>query len=256
MINFETLGRPVVFAFITWRHFYQIVYHCLARLRVLALPPVRNVLQRQIYFTGVQALGALTLIALIAGIVITTQITSLVGSHSSLTARILLWTLVRELGPLLSAIVVIARSSTAMASELAMMRIRGELDNLRRLGIDPLDYLIVPRVIGMTVSMIAITFYFQMIAIVAGLGFAALVGEFSFIQSLSSVFDLLDLTEVLASLVKALVFGVVIAGTSCLYGLRVQPSVTDLPRAVTRAVLQNIVMLFLLDAVITYLFFV
>jgi phospholipid/cholesterol/gamma-HCH transport system permease protein len=243
-------------AFYYWRGFLSLLGYALRRLHVLRLAPVRRVFHRQIYFTGVQALGSVGLIALVAGVVITTQIASLLGAASpTLTARILLWTLVRELGPLLSAIVVIARSSAATASELANMQLRGELDSLRRLGIEPLDYLVVPRIAGITVAVVAVTFYFQAIAVVSGLGFISLVRDFSFGRGLENVVDLLSLTEVSVSLLKALVFGLVIAATSCLYGLRVERSVTDIPRAVTRAVLQNVLTLFLLDALVTYVFF-
>src|SRR5258707_15378962 len=99
------------------------------------------------------------------------------------------------------------------------MRIRGELDSLRRMGIEPLDYLIVPRIAGITLAVVAVTFYFQVIAVVGGLGFAAFVRDFSFIKGLESVMALLDLREVSVSLFKALVFGLVISVTSCLYGL-------------------------------------
>ncbi len=257
IINPDSLGRPVVSALLYWRDFFDMLHHVLRRLWVLRLPPVRSVFQRQIYFSGVQAIGAVSMIAIIAGVVITTQITSLVGTaNPGVTARILLWTLVRELGPLLSAIVVIARSSAATASELATMGVRGEIDNVRRLGIDPLDYLVVPRVAGITIAVVAITFYFQTIAIVGGFGFAAFVRDFSFVRGLASIVDLLSLTDVLVSLLKAFVFGLVISVTSCLYGLRVGRSFTDIPRAVTRAVLQNVMTLFLIDVVITYIFFV
>ena len=257
IVNPESLGRPLATAFYYWRGFLSLVGYATRRLHVLRLAPVQRVFHRQIYFTGVQALGAVGLIALIAGVVITTQIVSLLGAaNPNLTSRILLWTLVRELGPLLTAIVIIARSSAATASELANMQLRGELDNLRRLGIEPLDYLVVPRIAGITVAVVAVTFYFQAIAIVSGLGFIALVRDFSFGRGLQSVVELLTLTEVSVSLLKAFVFGLVIAATSCLYGLRVERSVTDIPRAVTRAVLQNVLTLFLLDALITYLFFI
>jgi len=257
LIDAESLGRPFVAAFLYWRGFFVLLRTVVARLHVLALPPVRSVFQRQIYFTGVEAMGAVSMIAIIAGVVITTQITSLVGTaNPGVTARVLLWTLVRELGPVLSAIVVIARSSAATASELATMRIRGEIENLARLGIDPLDYLVVPRVAAVTLAVVAVTFYFQTIAVVSGFGFAAFVRDFSFWNGLASVVGLLSLTEVLVSLLKAFVFGLVISITSCFYGLRAEGSFTDIPRAVTRAVLQNVLTLFLLDAVMSYVFFV
>ena len=256
IITPEAFGRPLLAAYIYWRDTLSLLRYALRRLYLLHRAPVRSVLQRQIYFSGVQAMPAVGLIAVIAGVVITTQIISLVGAaNPGVTSRILLWTLVRELGPLLSAIVIIARSSAATASELANMRLHGELDNLRRLGIEPLDYLILPRIAGITIAVVAVTFYFQAIALVSGLGFTALMRDFSFARGLQNVVALLSLTEFAVSLLKAFVFGLVISVTSCLYGMRVERSVTDIPRAVTRAVLQNVLTLFLLDAVITWIFF-
>jgi phospholipid/cholesterol/gamma-HCH transport system permease protein len=257
LINPEGIGRPLLAAFLHWRGFLGLLRYTAGRLQFLRRGPVREVFYRQIYFTGVQALGAVAFIALIAGSVITTQITSLIGAgNPGVTAKILLWTLVRELGPLLSAIVIIARSSAATASELANMRLRGELDDLRRLGIEPLDYLIVPRIAGIALAVVAVTFYFQAIAVVSGLAFTALVHDFSFVRGLESVVALLSVREVLISVLKALVFGLVIGATSCLYGLHGERSITDIPRSVTRAVLQNVLTLFLLDAVVTWIFFV
>ena len=168
----------------------------------------------------------------------------------------MLWTVVRELGPLLSAIVIIARSSSATASELASMKIRGELDSLRLMGISPGKYLVVPRIAGITFSVVAVTFYFQITAIVMGYAFASLTGAMPFVKSISGVLSTLTMTEALVSLLKALVFGLVIAISSCYYGLKVTGSVTAVPRAATGAVMRNLLTIFLLDGVITYAFFV
>jgi phospholipid/cholesterol/gamma-HCH transport system permease protein len=102
---------------------------------------------------------------------------------------------------------------------------------------------------------VAVTFYFQMIAILIGLWFAALVQPVSFVANLSGVLALLSLYEVAASLAKALAFGLVIAATSCYYGLSARGTVTAVPRAATAAVMRNLVTVFLLDGVLTYAFF-
>src|SRR5687768_558132 len=96
IINPEAIGRPAVAALVYWRGFFELLRYTLLHLPVLRLAPVRDVFHRQIYFTGVQAMGAVSMIAIIAGAVITTQITSLVGTaNPGVTARVLLWTLVR-----------------------------------------------------------------------------------------------------------------------------------------------------------------
>jgi len=255
-INLERIGGAVLRTTDYWKGFNELLFYSLRRLGALGRPPVRLVFFKQIYFTGIEALGAVTIIAALSGIVITTQVTSLVGQNIALTAKVMLWMVVRELGPLLSAIVVIARSSSAVASELASMKIGGEIDDLRFMGISPGDYLVVPRIAGITLSVVAVTFFFQMTAIVMGYAFAAAIGFMPFIKSLSGVVSTLSLIEVLVSLLKAFVFGLVISITSCYYGLRVTGTVTAIPRAAARAVMRNLLTVFLLDGIISYAFFV
>lgn len=251
----ERTGRSLLG--IAWyaQGFLALLRYLATHLSALAVAPTRLVFFKQIYFTGIEAVGALSFIAVLSGIVITTQITSLVGVNATLTAKILLWTVVRELGPLLTAIVIIARSSSATASELAGMKIRGELDSLRHMGIEPMDYLIVPRIAGITLSVMAVTFYFQMLAIVAGIGFTTLTHGIPFGGTLGSVVSLLTLGEVLASFFKTLVFGLVISITSCYYGLRAPATATAIPQAATAAVVRNLLTVFFLDGLITYAVF-
>lgn len=251
----EKIGRVVLEALRDGVGFFALLRQAAGRWRALGRWPVRQVFYKQIYFTGIEALGAISVIATLAGIAITTQIVSLAGADKALTSRIMLWTIVRELGPLFAAIVVTARSSSATASELAGMSIRGELDSLRRLGIAPLDYLVVPRVAGITVAIMAVTVYFQFIAIITGFAFTALVYQSSFFTPLADVVSILSLHEVSISLLKGLVFGLVISGISCLYGLRVQHSITAVPRAATGAVMRNLIAVFFLDGVISYVAF-
>ncbi len=256
LLNPGRIGRAVLGATDYWKGFHELFFYSLRRLGALGRPPVRQVLFKQIYFTGIEALGAVTVIAALSGIVVTTQVTSLVGQDIALTAKIMLWTVVRELGPLLSAIAIIARSSSATASELASMKIRGEIDHLRFMGIAPGDYLLVPRVAGITLSVVAVTFYFQMTAIVMGYAFAAATGSLPFVKSITGVISTLSMIEVLVSLLKAFVFGLVISITSCYYGLRATGTVTAIPRAATGAVMRNLLTVFLLDGIISYVFFV
>lgn len=254
-LHSERLGRNALGVAWYTRGFFTLLHYLATHLSALARTPTRRVLLKQVYFTGIEALGVVSFIAVLSGIVITTQVTSLVGVNATLTAQMLLWTVVRELGPLLTALVVIARSSSAAASELAGMKIRGELDSLRQMGIEPLDYLIVPRIVGITLSVVAVTFYFQMLAIVAGIGFTALTHGIPFGATLESVVSLLTLGEVGASFFKTLVFGLVISITSCYYGLRAPATATAIPQAATAAVVRNLLTVFLLDGVITYAVF-
>jgi len=95
---------------------------------------IRTVLLKQIYFTGLEASGIIVTIAVILGAVIITQVVSLIGDNGSLTGKILVWVVLRELAPLLTAIIIIARSGTAIAAELGSMKINGDIDALEMLG--------------------------------------------------------------------------------------------------------------------------
>lgn len=256
LLNPGRIGRAAFGFTEYWRAFGELLVYAAVHIGALRRPPVRLVLLRQIYFSGIEALGAVTVIALLTGIVITTQVTSILGQRILVLAQIMLWTIVRELGPLFAAIVVIARSSSAAASELASMKIRGEIDYLRLLGISPGDYLVVPRIVGITFSVIAVTFYFQVVAIVGGYAFAAFLGYLPFGKSISGVLTTLTMTEALVSLLKAVVFGLVISITSCYYGFKATGTVTAVPQAATGALIRNLLTIFLLDGVITYAFFV
>jgi phospholipid/cholesterol/gamma-HCH transport system permease protein len=252
----EWIGRRFVMAFRDWGAVLTLIRYTIMHLRRIGHPVVSTVLQRQVYFTGIEALPAVSFIALLTGIVITTQTTSLVGNMPGVLGRVMLWVVVRELGPVLTAIVIIARSSSASASELAAMKIRGEMNSLRLMGIDPMDALIIPRIVGVTLSVVAVTFYFQVTAILGGFAFTALWHGTPMRQDMEGLIQLLSLKEVIASFTKAFVFGLMISATSCYFGLRAKGAMTAVPQAATGAVMRNLMTLFLLDGLITYLFFV
>lgn len=251
----SAIGRTFLDLAAYWKALYDLALFTVSHSKRLLNAPIGRVFYKQIYFTGIEALGSVSLIALLAGVAITSQITSLVGQNPELLAKILLWTVVRELGPLLTAIVIIARSSSATASELATLNIRGELDNLRAMGISPIEYLVLPRLAGITLSVAAITAYFQIIAVLSGLATVSILKDISFVEHLRGMMTLLSLNEVFVSMLKGVTFGFLISATSVYFGLSVRGSVTEVPRAATRAVMRNLLTLFLVDGVLTYLFF-
>jgi phospholipid/cholesterol/gamma-HCH transport system permease protein len=251
----EAIGRALIEFVRDGAGWWQLLLAAAREWRALANQPVRLVLYKQIYFTGIEALGAIGFIAALSGIVVTTEVASVAGSEHTLTAKVMIWVVVRELGPLLTAIVIIARSSSATASELATMSIRGELDSLRGMGISPYAYLIVPRLVGITLAVVAVTFYFQFIAVIVGYVFTVLARGTPLLTLLGGVVSLLTLTEAGVSIAKAFVFGVVIATTSCYFGMRARGTVTAVPRAATGAVIRNLLAVFFLDGLITYVAF-
>ncbi len=132
--------------------------------------PMRNVLARQILFTGLEATGFVSLIALIVGVLVVVQaqywLTRL--GQTALIGPILTAVVLRELGPLLTNFVVIARSGTAISTELANMKIHGEVRTLDAMGVDPFVYLVIPRVLGVAASTFCLTIVFLAITFIGG----------------------------------------------------------------------------------------
>ena len=230
----------------------QLLWYALSHLRVLKVAPINAVFQRQLFFTGVEALGIVAVFGLLSGALVITQITSLVGGDSALTVKILIWTVVREVGPLFAAII-IARSSAAIASELALMKTRNEMTSLTRMRISPQDYLVVPRIAGVTLAVLALTIYFQIVAIGGGLAISAMFQNVSYLDQVGRFLQTVKLSEFAVVAFKGCLFGLAISTISCYNGMQAQPSVTEVPKVAIRAVLQSLLFVFTLDALIAYL---
>ena len=219
----------------------------------------RTVLGRQILFTGVDAAGVIGLIALLAGVAVVTQAQLWLRQigQSEVVGPLLVAVIVRELGPILVAFVVIARSGTAIAAELAGMQVRGEPGALNAMGVDPFAYLVLPRVIGMALSVMTLTVCFVATALAGGYLFAAALGmvHSSPTHFLANVFGAVTPRDVVAFMVKGLLPGAVTGAICCIEGLGVKGSVNEVPQAATRAVVRSlggVLIVSVLTSVLTY----
>jgi phospholipid/cholesterol/gamma-HCH transport system permease protein len=217
--------------------------------------PVRNALLKQLYFTGIQSVGPISVMGFLAGLIMVMQVSNLVGRNELLTLHVLIWTVVRELGPLLTAIVIVGRSSSAIASELAAMQVNGEINSLRRMGISPVAYLVVPRMLAMTITSSVLTFYFQVVAIGTGMVVTAWHIDVSLIGEVNHFFEMLSYQEIFAALLKSICFGILVSVVPCYYGLNVNRTMTEIPVAASRAVMRSLLAVFACDGLITVLLF-
>ncbi|MBI1921063.1 MAG: ABC transporter permease [Geobacter sp.] len=217
--------------------------------------PVLSVYFRQVYFTGMEAVRIILVTSLIIGTVVISQIVSIAGSGSEyLSGRVMVWVVVRELAPLLTAIIVIARSGTAVAAELSQMKIGGEIECIEALGIPTSHYLIMPRIWGMTTAMVFLTVYFAAGAVLGGFIVASAGWHVPLEQYSRGIFAVLSLWEISLSLAKGVVFGMVTAAICCRQGLKAGRSVTQIPQAATKAVMQSLFLVFILDAAMSVIF--
>lgn len=217
--------------------------------------PVLSVYLRQVYFTGLEAFKIILVTALLIGTVVITQIVSIAGSGSeTLTGKVIVWIVVRELAPLLTAIIVVARSGTAIAAELAQMKVAGEIDYLESMGIPAPVYLIMPRILGVASAVLVLAIYFEIAAVLGGFLVASLGWHVPWEQYSQGVFSVLTITELAVSLAKSALFGLFIGAICCRQGLNVGRSVTQIPQAATKAVMQSLFLLFIIDGVVSLFF--
>jgi phospholipid/cholesterol/gamma-HCH transport system permease protein len=232
----------------------HLLVHAIRRVGVLRLPPVAEELVRQIYFTGASATGGIVLRGAFIGTLIIAYVIEVLNADASLAVRLLLLVVLREVGPLIAAVLVIQRSGTAVATDLALREISGEIASLRRMRIDPYDYLVVPRVAGLAVSNAALTLYVQLIAVGGGMVLASLVINVPFDELLTHFFLLASPLDLVYSLIKSLLFGATIAVVACYHGLHPRGrSINAVPQAAIRAVTGALLLVMLLNVVFAYL---
>ena len=231
-----------------------LLMHAIRRLGVLRLPPVAEELVRQIYFTGAAATGGIVLRGAFIGTLIIAYVIEVLNADAALAVKLLLLVVLREVGPLIAAVLVIQRSGTAVATELALREISGEVASLRRLRIDPYDYFVVPRVAGIAVATAALTLYVQLIAVGGGMFLASLTIEVPFDEMLDNFFLLASPLDLVYSLIKSLLFGAAIAVVACYHGLNPPGrSINAVPQAAIRAVTEALLLVMLLNVVFAYL---
>ncbi len=211
---------------------------------------------RHVYDTGVTALPIVALIAFLISVIIAymsaTQLRGL-GADIYVVDLVTIGVL-RELGVLLTSIIVAGRSGSAFAAELGSMKLNEEVDALTATGVDPFEALVVPRVIGLVIALPLLTIIADLVGIGGGALLCRLLLDMPFNQFLTRANDAISSTTFWVGVVKAPVFAVLIAIAGCYRGLQVQNSARELGRLVTVAVVQAIFLVILADALFAVLF--
>ena len=216
---------------------------------------VREATSRQVVATGVEAAGFVSFVAFVAGLLIVVQVQLWLSkvAQSRLLGPVLVTVVIRELAPLMTNFVVIARSGTGFASELGNMKIAGEVRALEAQGVDPLAYLVFPRVLASTVSTFCLTVLFVLVCLTGGYLCARLAGvyvggpmEFAFrVTRAIAAADVVNI--VTKSVVPAFIWGTI----CCLEGLSVHATRLDVTRAASRSLQRAIVATCAILALIT-----
>lgn len=221
------------------------------------LRTIFGVVSAQIYFTGWQAMPLISLMAVASGALIILQSTSqfnLFGG-SEMVGNMVVIIIVRELGPLITALIVIARSGTAVASEVGNMRANREIEALESMGINPLSFIVFPRLAGGVVSVICLAIYFTGIAILGGYLATRFLHDMPLSFYLGSIAKSVAFEDVWLFLLKNTFSGVIIFVISCYQGLSVKRSPTEVPVVTTQAVVKSIIYVVIFNITVSALFY-
>ncbi len=211
---------------------------------------------RHIYDTGITALPIVALIAFLISVIIAymsaTQLRGL-GADIYVVDLVTIGVL-RELGVLLTSIIVAGRSGSAFAAELGSMKLNQEVDALTATGVNPYEVLVVPRVLGLVVALPLLTIVADLVGISGGALLCRLLLDMPFDQFIARANDAISPTTFWVGVIKAPVFAALIAIAGCYRGMQVRDSARELGRLVTVAVVQAIFLVILADALFAVLF--
>jgi phospholipid/cholesterol/gamma-HCH transport system permease protein len=206
---------------------------------------------------GVRALPILSLISFFIGLILALQ-----GAYElrkfgalNLVATAVAVTMTRELGPLITAIVVIGRSGSAFAAEIGTMKVTEEIDALETMAISPIHFLVTPKFLAMIVMLPCLTIWANMMGILGGAVFGVAQADFTVGRYVQASIDALFLRDITAGLIKSVMFGITITAVGCLEGLSTGAGAEQVGRSTTRAVVMSIFLVVVVDLVFTALFF-
>ena len=217
-----------------------------------------KILIMQILFTFVDALGISILLALAIGaavnIIGVPYLTML--NQQQLMYTLLIIIITRELGPLLTAFIIIARSATAIATEIAGMVISHEVEAYISVGIDPIEHLAVPRFLGVTVSLILMNIYFSVFGLAGSYIIAMMFSSTPMDFYFTSLLQNLHIQDILMSIIKSIAFGAIISTTAVIQGFSVERASTEVPVAGLKAVSSAFALCIVVNVLLSVLYYV
>ena len=206
---------------------------------------------------GVRALPILSLITFFIGLILALQSAYELKKFGAMNfvASAVAISMSRELGPLITAIVVIGRSGSAFAAEIGTMKVTEELDALETMAINPVRFLVTPKFIAMAIMLPCLTIWANAMGVLGGSLFGVTKAGFTFLSYLHATADALFLRDIISGLIKSFMFGVTITAVGCHEGLITGAGAEQVGRSTTSAVVVSIFLVIAVDLVFTALFF-
>jgi len=206
---------------------------------------------------GVRALPILSLITFFIGLILALQAAYELrrfGAMSYVASAVAL-SMTRELGPLITAVIVIGRSGSAFAAEIGTMKVTEEIDALETMAISPVGFLVAPKFVAMIFMVPCLTIWANFMGILGGSLFGVLQADFTFQRYISASLDSLYLHDVVTGLIKSFMFGATITAVGCQEGFNTGGGAEQVGRSTTKAVVVSIFLVILVDLIFKMLFF-
>jgi phospholipid/cholesterol/gamma-HCH transport system permease protein len=209
-----------------------------------------NAVVQRFEVVGVAALGIIGLMSFLIGIVIAQQGSVQLRQFGMemLTINLVGRLTFRELGVLMTAIMVAGRSGSAFAAQLGTMKLTEEVDAMRTIGVSPMEALVLPRTLAVVVMMPLLGFYASVMAVVGGGFLCAIALEIPPITFVQRLREVVPITDLWVGLIKAPVFGIIIALSGCYQGMQVKANAEEVGLRTTAAVVQAIFLVIVIDA--------
>jgi phospholipid/cholesterol/gamma-HCH transport system permease protein len=212
---------------------------------------------RQSIFIGVDALPIIALIAFLIGFILALQSAAQLRQFGAniYVADLVAIAMVSEMGPLITAIMVAGRSGSAIAAEIANMVVSEEIDSLKVMGIDPIPYLLVPKLMAVLLTLPMLTLFANVIGIIGGLIIGITYLDLSVIPFFDEVISVLRYKEFVTALIKSITFAFIILLTGAHFGLHVQGGSEGVGKSTTKSVVVSIFLVILADSIIGLIFY-
>ncbi|WP_157231043.1 MlaE family lipid ABC transporter permease subunit [Kiloniella laminariae] len=205
---------------------------------------------------GLHALPIVGLISFLIGVVLAFQGSDQLERFGAqiFTINLVAVGVLREMGILLTAIIVAGRSGSAFTAQIGTMKVNEEIDAMRTIGLDPIETLVLPRIFGLVLVLPLLTFYADIMGLIGGAAMTMVTLDLSLFQYLRHLQDAAKLGDFLVGMIKAPIFAFIIALIGCHEGLQVSRSAESVGRQTTRSVVEASFLIIVLDAMLSILF--
>ncbi len=207
----------------------------------------------QIYFTAVQSLPVIISIALIVGSMLIIQLSMISDKYD--LSKVIVFLVIREVGPMTTALIVIMRSATAVTIEMAYMNILNEIEAVETAGIDPMRFFCLPRLVGIAFAVLSLFVVFDITALFGGYLITWGTTDLPLDNYFDQIGKAISIDDVFVGIIKAISFGIIISNISLYHGLKSKKRITQIPVVVSKTSLNCFFYCLLMNLFVSGLFF-